>query len=185
MLTLQLAERDPRANRTLDELRRLYEISEENGKLVLQEKGKSTKLYLYRIEDIYHVQESRRASSASSDRSSAKRDDSKSFQSPQQRIVELEEQVAKMRASGRTIIEQREEWKSRALAAEAKVAELGYNTSDGAARQGEAGRYSALKRFLARNFHPDHAPGQGIEKIVRGELFKEIWGEVDRLERRT
>jgi hypothetical protein len=27
-----------------------------------------------------------------------------------------------------------------------------------------------------------YAPGQGIEKIVRNEIFKEIWNEVDRLD---
>jgi hypothetical protein len=35
---------------------------------------------------------------------------------------------------------------------------------------------------LAKRFHPDHAPGQGIEKIVRNEIFKEIWSEIDRLD---
>jgi hypothetical protein len=28
----------------------------------------------------------------------------------------------------------------------------------------------------------DYAPGQGIEKIVRNEIFKEIWNEIDRLD---
>jgi hypothetical protein len=26
------------------------------------------------------------------------------------------------------------------------------------------------------------APGQGIEKLVRNEIFKEIWNEIDRLD---
>jgi hypothetical protein len=36
--------------------------------------------------------------------------------------------------------------------------------------------------YLAKRFHPDYAPGQGIEKIVRNEIFKEIWNEIDRLD---
>ena len=44
-------------------------------------------------------------------------------------------------------------------------------------------RYASLKRYLAKRFHPDYAPGQGIEKIVRNEIFKEIWNEIDRLDR--
>jgi hypothetical protein len=40
-----------------------------------------------------------------------------------------------------------------------------------------------LRRYLARQFHPDHAPGQGIEKVVRNEIFKEIWIEIERLNR--
>ncbi len=43
-------------------------------------------------------------------------------------------------------------------------------------------RYASLKRYLAKRFHPDYAPGEGIEKIVRNEIFKEIWIEVDRLD---
>jgi hypothetical protein len=43
-------------------------------------------------------------------------------------------------------------------------------------------RYAALKRYLAKQFHPDYAPGQGIEKIVRNEIFKEIWNEIERLD---
>ena|SRR6516162_4245267 len=43
-------------------------------------------------------------------------------------------------------------------------------------------RYASLKRYLAKRFHPDYAPGQGIEKIVRNEIFKEIWNEIDRLD---
>jgi hypothetical protein len=39
-----------------------------------------------------------------------------------------------------------------------------------------------LKRYLAKQFHPDYATGQGIEKIVRNEIFKEIWREIDRLD---
>jgi hypothetical protein len=43
-------------------------------------------------------------------------------------------------------------------------------------------RYTSLKRYLAKRVHPDYAPGEGIEKIVRNEIFKEIWKEVDRLD---
>ena len=43
-------------------------------------------------------------------------------------------------------------------------------------------RYATLKRYLAKQFHPDYATGQGIEKIVRNEIFKEIWREINRLD---
>ena len=43
-------------------------------------------------------------------------------------------------------------------------------------------RYASLKRYLAKQFHPDYAPGRGIEKIVRNEIFKEIWIEIERLD---
>jgi hypothetical protein len=43
-------------------------------------------------------------------------------------------------------------------------------------------RGASLKRYLAKRFHPDFAPGQGIEKVVRNEIFKEIWNEIDRID---
>src|SRR5262245_20221944 len=38
------------------------------------------------------------------------------------------------------------------------------------------------KRYLAKQFHPDYSLGEGIEKIIRNEMFKEIWNEVGRLD---
>jgi hypothetical protein len=66
----------------------------------------------------------------------------------------------------------------RALSAEAKLAEGAHVNNNGHG----ADRYSALKRYLAKQYHPDHAPGHGIERMVRSEIFKEIWGEIERLD---
>jgi hypothetical protein len=43
----------------------------------------------------------------------------------------------------------------------------------------------SLKRYLAKRFHPDYALGQGIEKTVRNEVFKEIWSEIERARSRN
>lgn len=92
------------------------------------------------------------------------------------RIAELEAQVARLKEAGKTIIQQREEWKARALAAE----KLG---SGGSAPGGDAGRYAALKRILARELHPDYAPGDGIERVVREAIFKKVWPQVEDMEK--
>ncbi len=78
-------------------------------------------------------------------------------------------EIERLRVRSSTIDQQRESWKVRALMADGcqKVTDF---------------RYASLKRYLAKRFHPDHSPGQGIEKIVRSEIFKEIWNEVDRLD---
>jgi hypothetical protein len=55
------------------------------------------------------------------------------------------------------------------------------STNDGRQKVTDV-RYASLKRYLAKQFHPDQAPGQGIEKIVRDEIFKEIWNEIERLD---
>jgi hypothetical protein len=90
----------------------------------------------------------------------------------------------KLRAVLRTVDEQRESWKRRALVAEMKLLEATANISNDHGGQSVSDlRYAALRRYLAKQFHPDYAPGNGIEKIVRNEIFKEIWSEIDRLDR--
>jgi hypothetical protein len=70
------------------------------------------------------------------------------------------------------------------LMAEAQLLEAIAKTGNDARGQNVSDvRYAALKRFLAKQFHPDYAPGDGIEKIVRNEFFKEIWNEIERLDR--
>jgi hypothetical protein len=80
--------------------------------------------------------------------------------------------------------QQRESWKVRALMAEAQLLEATAKTGNkgGGAENVSDVRYASLKRYLAKRFHPDYAPGLGIEKIVRNEIFKEIWNEIDRLD---
>jgi hypothetical protein len=79
---------------------------------------------------------------------------------------------------------QRESWKVRAMMAEARLLEATAQTSNNGGCQNVSDlRYASLKRYLAKQFHPDYAPGQGIEKLVRNEIFKQIWSEIERLDR--
>jgi hypothetical protein len=92
-------------------------------------------------------------------------------------------EIEGLRVRSATVEEQRESWKVRALMAEAELLEATAKTSNNGGCQNVSDlRYASLKRFLAKRFHPDHAPAQGIEKIVRNEIFKEIWNEIDRLD---
>jgi hypothetical protein len=84
-----------------------------------------------------------------------------------------------------TIEQQRESWKVRALMAEAELLEATAKTSNNGRCQNVTElRYAALKRYLAKRFHPDCAPGRGFEKTVRDEIFKEIWNEIGRLDQK-
>jgi hypothetical protein len=81
------------------------------------------------------------------------------------------------------IRQQRESWKVRALMREAQLLETTTRRSDkGNGQHVTDLRYASLKRYLAKQLHPDFAPGQGIEKIVRSEIFKEVWNEIERLD---
>src|SRR5258708_34722738 len=93
----------------------------------------------------------------------------------------LVKELEQLHARSATLQQQRESWKLRALMAEAQLLETTAKTSsDVRARNVSDVRYASLKRFLTKRVHPDYAPGQGIEKIARSEIFTEIWSQVDR-----
>jgi hypothetical protein len=92
----------------------------------------------------------------------------------------------KVRALLRKTGEQLESWKRRALVAEMNLVEAAAsnrNNDDG--QNVRDFRYATLRRYLAKQFHPDQGPGHGIEKLVRNEFFKEIWSEIERLDRQS
>lgn len=103
-----------------------------------------------------------------------------------ERIADFEKETARLRERGKAAVEQRlqaeaerDRWEARALKAEQTKcnAEQSEETDLGTTK------YQQLKRFVAREFHPDHSTGSGIEKAVRTETFKVIWAKVDQLDR--
>ena len=156
-LSLRDVQRDAIANRALKELMRHYTVAEEKSRLVLTKTAGDMKLFLYDLDDLHQLD----------------------FVQNQQMMREIE----RLRVRSSTIDQQRESWKVRALMAEAQLLEATVKTSShGGCQRVSDLRYASLKRYLAKRFHPDYAPGEGIEKIVRNEIFKEIWNEVDRLD---
>jgi hypothetical protein len=156
-LSLRDVECDPIANRALNELMHHYAVAEEKIRLVLTKKAGDMKLFLYDLDDLHQLD----------------------FIHNQQMAKEIE----RLRVLSTTTVQQRDSWKVRALMAETQLLETTAKTSNNGGRQNVSDvRYASLKRYLAKRFHPDYAPGQGIEKIVRNEIFKEIWNEIDRLD---
>jgi hypothetical protein len=158
-LSLRDVRRDPVANRALEELMHHYTVAEEKSRLVLTKKAGNMKLFLNDLDDLHQWD----------------------FIHNQEMVKEIE----RLRVLLTTIEQKRESWKVRALMAETQLLEATVKTSNNGRCQNVGDvRYASLKRFLAKQFHPDYAPGQGIEKIVRNEIFKEIWNEIDRLDQR-
>ena len=150
---------DPIADRALKELMHRYTVAEETSGLVLTEKTGNMKLFLQYVDDLHQWD----------------------FIQTQKMVNENE----RLRLLLRTVHQQRESWKVRALMAEAQlleaIAKLSHN---GRCQNVTELRYAALKRYLAKRFHPDCAPGRGFEKTVRDEIFKEIWNEIGRLDQK-
>lgn len=82
--------------------------------------------------------------------------------------------IARLKQLCQALTIERDAWKARAQIHEASAAS---DPSDG----GE--KYRALKKFIAREFHPDHVRADGIERLVRTEVFKTIWAHIEEIER--
>jgi hypothetical protein len=152
-LALRDVQCDPIAHRALNELMHHYAVAEEKLRLVLTKKVGDMKLFLYDLDDLHQLD----------------------FIHNQQMAKEIE----RLRVLSTTIVQQRESWKVRALMAETQLLEATAKTSNNGGHQNVS---DVIKRYLAKRFHPDFAPGEGIEKVVRNEIFKEIWSEIDRLD---
>ena len=99
-----------------------------------------------------------------------------------ERIDELEQEGHTLRArikrlqdAGKTVIAQREAWKSRALAAE-ELLESERNRHS--RRSGSLRRTAPIGR---KELHPDFCTGGQLEKLMRQECFKKLWPEIERL----
>jgi hypothetical protein len=98
------------------------------------------------------------------------------------RINELEQEghvlrakVTRLQHAGKTVIGQREHWKSRALAAEGLL-----ETERNQRSKGDD-CFDALRRLIAKELHPHFCAGGHLEKLMRQECFKMLWPEIERL----
>lgn len=93
---------------------------------------------------------------------------------PRQDEAAAETDVVRLQALCRALTIERDAWKAKA---EARAASGEGEPAD----NGE--KYRALKKFIAREFHPDQVRADGIERLVRTEVFKTIWAHIEELER--
>jgi hypothetical protein len=172
----------------LEELSATYIINEGASGLLLIKRDAGLRLYLYDIQGVLRAAhrnaEQREREAIWASRTQSNRYGPEDLVSgtsdlahAQQVIIRLEARIVQLQATREQAIEQRELWRRRATRAKDKL-----STSDAPGSDGVDVRYPALRRFLAKRFHPDHAPGSGIEKVIRSELFKEIWGEIARID---
>jgi hypothetical protein len=158
-LTLWDVERDPIARRALDQLVERFTVAEEKSGLVLTNRSGEMKIFLRNLDDLHQ------------------------WDFVQNKNMKKEN--VQLRAVSHTVHQQRQSWKHRALVAEATLLEIETRNNNDEPQNVRDLRYAALKRYLAKQFHPDFAPGAGIEKVIRNEIFKEIWSEVERLDRQA
>jgi hypothetical protein len=131
-VSLREVRRDPIAERALS--MNGYTVAEEKSGLVLTRKSRNMRLFFNELDDLHQ------------------------WEFVQNKM--MVRQIERMRALLTKFYQQRESWKVRALMGEAQLLEARIRTSNkGTSHHGGDGRYASLKRYLAKQFHPDYAPG--------------------------
>ena len=99
------------------------------------------------------------------------------------RVRDLEETIRYLRERWHVAIAERDEWERRARAAEHEAESLRAVPGAGAANKDGDPKYAALRRFLARELHPDAAPAAEATRAAKSDLFKLVWAEIARLDK--
>ena len=104
---------------------------------------------------------------------------------PPGRIRDLEETIRYLRERWHTTVAERDEWERRARVAEQEVEGLRTAAVAGPAAAAKAGdpKYAVLRRFIARELHPDSAPASDEVRAAKSELFKLVWAEIAKLDK--
>ena len=102
------------------------------------------------------------------------------------RIRDLEETIRYLRERWHGTVAERDEWERRARAAETEAETLRATAAPAApgvaSKDGEA-KYATLRRFLARELHPDSTPATDDVRLAKSELFKLVWAEIAKLDK--
>ena len=114
----------------------------------------------------------------------------------QQRVVELERRLAATPEPGgcsngthadeilalRRRLEAAEE-AARSARSDAERAEQRLAQRRASANHEANRKIRRIKRIFALHFHPDHVNATGLERDIRETVFKDFWGELDKIER--
>jgi hypothetical protein len=91
----------------------------------------------------------------------------------QSRISDLECTIADLRRKGKRVVADRDQWEARARQLDTELKNAHEDT-----------RFRALKVAITRICHPDNYSSSGkLEALVRAEIFKELWAELEKIER--
>ncbi len=106
---------------------------------------------------------------------------------------DLEETIRYLRGRWHATVAERDEWERRARAAEKEAEALRLaavaataaadRASTTPARDGSDPKYAMLRRFLARELHPDSAPASEQVRRIKSDLFKLVWAEIAKLDK--
>jgi len=96
----------------------------------------------------------------------------------EERCAELEAEVSRLSDLSAEAVKQRDIWQLAAAAAEERLKVLQAELDLPSVVKGGDKRFDQLRRFLARELHPDLAGENEAERVLREALFKRVWSKV-------
>lgn len=100
----------------------------------------------------------------------------------EQHCAALQAEVVRLTAVASEAVKQRDLWQMSAASAEDRLKILLAETEGPPGLRGSDKKFDQLRRFLARELHPDLAGGDGAERSVREALFKRVWAKIEQLQ---
>lgn len=107
----------------------------------------------------------------------------------ERRNAELESQLAELQAehtramrAGQEAAKQRDLYQMSATAAEDRVRRLQTQVDGPDDERGPDRKFNQLRRYLARELHPDLAGEDAAERAIREALFKRVWAKIEQLQ---
>ena len=98
-----------------------------------------------------------------------------------ERRLALEAEVSRLQARADEAEKQCELWQMSASAAEERLLAL-QASMEGLTGRSNDRRFEALRRFLARELHPDLAGADSKARGIREEIFKRVWAKIEELQ---
>ena len=100
----------------------------------------------------------------------------------EQQLSALQQEMARLRANLAEAAKQRDMYQMTATAAEEKLRVLQADQDSPGAPRGADKRFDQLRRFLARELHPDLSGEDAAERALRETIFKRVWAKIEQLQ---
>jgi hypothetical protein len=107
----------------------------------------------------------------------AKGEDAESAVEIEAELQRAKATIVRPREAGKRAVAQRDQWETRAKELDRLVANLRRQSGNA------DNKFEQAKRVFAKLYHPNAAVGRSpLEAMVRTEVFKEFWAELERIE---
>ena len=94
-------------------------------------------------------------------------------------LAAAKQTINRLRNAGKRAVAQSDQWEARAKELEGQLTNRRPKNAED-----DNHKFAQTKRIFAKLYHPNALVGLSpLEKMVRGELFKEFWKELERIER--